>query len=1141
MKQVKLYKLLILFFSLFLSFFRIYYLFADENIPVPEVIIPQDSSWVLDPWMWENNTSSWEITLPQENPIPPLIISLQSPSYLIWQSETMFFCDPTKSECKANFDLRDTFGWYISTKYACLIDFSFITGEEAKCNPNTIIFPLWTSQIKFKLYEKGNPSIFQEKTIIIINEKAKIEVPNPLLTVQSGLEKKEENYYECKTEECSANFTLENSFSWSSSNYACLWNFWSGSFENAETPNLCNPSYVKFPFWKHDLSAKIYEKTDINNFKEITFFIENTFSSAPPAQSNSGSLSWSTEENSSFPILQLSLQSPSYIKETDGIYYCDTTKTECKANFDFSDTFGWYVPTKYACNIAFPFWTGEEEKCNPNTVIFPEWVFEVTFKIYEKENPINFTEKLIKISNIKVISSSSSNSIITQQQENRNIIIQSWLLQDGDWKYFCSEESCWVNLSFQKRSDESCLWNFWWGSFKEKYQYTCNPWKVHFPNWNYIISLKVNDENNASSEYFFRFQNKYFEEMRKINTPPNAKISLQGKLGKDKKQEGNSLVCYDTLECSVNFTGKESFDLERNSLDYFWNFWDGGTFSWANPVMKKYKPWKYKISLTVKDTFSENSDYFFVEVLAPWEIEAKFLDKNIFSYLKISAINANPKWVDDNEWIEIKNTSFSLLNLKGLIIEDSLLWGSKKYSIKDDFFLFPLEKKKFYKSETNINLNNDEDEVNLIYNNKIIDTLSWNFPLMDDYILSPDNLLIQSQKVKVIEVIDGDTILIEFPDGRKEKLRFIGVDTPETKHPKKKVEYFWKEASEFTKKILSWKEVFLEIDKENYRDKYGRLLGYIYLEENGKKEFFNLKLIELWYARAYLVFPFKYSVVFKNAQTLARKNLIWMWWDEEMLKEIKILEKEEKDILEKNEILELKQYTLEKFVNWFYSFSEKKEINSPEELLGPPIISIYKRWQSGKNEMQFTNFAKEEENKIQKSFRVSIAKLKSWLRFSGTTLPLAEVKIYYDDFIYKVSSDEKGKFSFKTLENIQVWNYEASFEIIEKNGNIHTITKTKTFSLTKEYVNSIQTVLVKKYEKELKKLEKKKKIKKPKKKKVKKPKIVKPKKISVQTEYKTNIWAKKWENLDLRMLNFLFLIFWTLVLYLVIDKKEEKE
>ena len=48
-------------------------------------------------------------------------------------------------------------------------------------------------------------------------------------------------------------------------------------------------------------------------------------------------------------------------------------------------------------------------------------------------------------------------------------------------------------------------------------------------------------------------------------------------------------------------------------------------------------------------------------------------------------------------------------------------------------------------------------------------------------------------------VIDGDTIVVEI-DGKQEKVRLIGVDTPETVHPSKPVEYFGKEASEFTRK-----------------------------------------------------------------------------------------------------------------------------------------------------------------------------------------------------------------------------------------------------------------------------------------------------------------------------------------------------
>src|SRR4051812_25037158 len=50
----------------------------------------------------------------------------------------------------------------------------------------------------------------------------------------------------------------------------------------------------------------------------------------------------------------------------------------------------------------------------------------------------------------------------------------------------------------------------------------------------------------------------------------------------------------------------------------------------------------------------------------------------------------------------------------------------------------------------------------------------------------------------VLRVIDGDTIVVEI-EGKQVKVRLIGVDTPETVHPTKKVEYFGREASAFTK------------------------------------------------------------------------------------------------------------------------------------------------------------------------------------------------------------------------------------------------------------------------------------------------------------------------------------------------------
>jgi endonuclease YncB( thermonuclease family) len=72
----------------------------------------------------------------------------------------------------------------------------------------------------------------------------------------------------------------------------------------------------------------------------------------------------------------------------------------------------------------------------------------------------------------------------------------------------------------------------------------------------------------------------------------------------------------------------------------------------------------------------------------------------------------------------------------------------------------------------------------------------------------------------VKKVVDGDTLLLT--NGKY--VRLIGVDTPETKHPQKPVEYFGKEAFQFTKGMVEGKEVRLEYDQTR-RDRYNRILG----------------------------------------------------------------------------------------------------------------------------------------------------------------------------------------------------------------------------------------------------------------------------------------------------------------------------
>lgn len=121
-------------------------------------------------------------------------------------------------------------------------------------------------------------------------------------------------------------------------------------------------------------------------------------------------------------------------------------------------------------------------------------------------------------------------------------------------------------------------------------------------------------------------------------------------------------------------------------------------------------------------------------------------------------------------------------------------------------------------------------------------------------------------------VVDGDTIVVNIA-GKIEKVRLIGVDTPETVHPQKPVERFGKEASEFTRRMVAGKTVRLEYDWQT-RDKYGRLLGYVYLQD---ETFLNAEIIKQGYGFAYTKYPFKYLDDFRRYEREARENSRGLW------------------------------------------------------------------------------------------------------------------------------------------------------------------------------------------------------------------------------------------------------------------------
>jgi micrococcal nuclease len=109
----------------------------------------------------------------------------------------------------------------------------------------------------------------------------------------------------------------------------------------------------------------------------------------------------------------------------------------------------------------------------------------------------------------------------------------------------------------------------------------------------------------------------------------------------------------------------------------------------------------------------------------------------------------------------------------------------------------------------------------------------------------------QALEGRVVRVVDGDTIGV-LVAGRREKVRYIGVDTPETHHPTKPVQCFGRAAAAFNARLVGGERVRLVRDVEE-RDRFGRLLAYVYRVRDGL--FVNAELARLGYARTLTIAP----------------------------------------------------------------------------------------------------------------------------------------------------------------------------------------------------------------------------------------------------------------------------------------------
>ena len=127
---------------------------------------------------------------------------------------------------------------------------------------------------------------------------------------------------------------------------------------------------------------------------------------------------------------------------------------------------------------------------------------------------------------------------------------------------------------------------------------------------------------------------------------------------------------------------------------------------------------------------------------------------------------------------------------------------------------------------------------------------------------------------RVLHVIDGDTILVLI-DGTSERVRLIGINTPETKGVNTRDECFGLEASDRTNIMLARKEVRLLGDSLNDdRDKFGRLLRYVYLPDD---TLINEELVRSGFATLYRGAEFEKQDLFLRLESQARALGIGLW------------------------------------------------------------------------------------------------------------------------------------------------------------------------------------------------------------------------------------------------------------------------
>jgi len=140
----------------------------------------------------------------------------------------------------------------------------------------------------------------------------------------------------------------------------------------------------------------------------------------------------------------------------------------------------------------------------------------------------------------------------------------------------------------------------------------------------------------------------------------------------------------------------------------------------------------------------------------------------------------------------------------------------------------------------------------------------------------PDAAKYDGKRFAVARIVDGDTIDVDVPDGDRgqTRVRFWGVDTPETKHPNRRVQHFGPEADAFTRSACRGREVTLRLVPGRTRGKHGRLLAYVFLPDG---RMLNRELVRAGYAYADPRYDHPHKAEFRRLQAEARSARRGLW------------------------------------------------------------------------------------------------------------------------------------------------------------------------------------------------------------------------------------------------------------------------